>query len=449
MSYSNYYIPAIMRLDPEQGEKVLIGLLREPEYFHVLGQEMTRPFLVKPAGAFDRGMQYDRMWAAREGNAPAPADNERRRRYASALRDEIAHLKEESASAKESGPFIYRLKEFTRDLATIDGRGSTDVILEVLAVPSQWDESRRVETAERLLLSGVVLPTDLALSIVDGAADAMKRNGRQNGSEWVLKRALCLCPFTDDPAKGIDKMRDVLAARLLAPYELRDLVVPLGESRCDAAVDLLREFASSPDAFKEFSDTWPGAVAKLGTPAAHDLLLSFVDPDISGLAAEPRLDRDDSLVWRIAELAKKDMKVEARLRKLSERDLPPLKRHLLARVLSRMPTAEALQANLNLIDDALPSPVPRGTWEHVEGVFVQRRPSDQMENAFTLESSASNEIRARLFGMSVHDPRRRRAAFALLGHIEEWRLEHGRPTGEPRHPAFGSPDPWPPVEPRA
>jgi hypothetical protein len=72
-----------------------------------------------------------------------------------------------------------------------------------------------------------------------------------------------------------------------------------------------------------------------------------------------------------------------------------------------------------------------------------------MESAFTLESNASNDIRARLFHMSVHDPRRRRAAFAVLGHIEEWRLEHGRPTAEPRHPALGSPDPWPPVEPPA
>ena len=186
-------------------------------------------------------------------------------------------------------------------------------------MPSQWDESRRVETAERLLLSGVVLPTDLVLSIVDGAADAMKRNGRQNGGDWVFKRALCLCPFTDDPVKGIQKMRDVITTGMLAPYELRDLVVPLGESRCPAAVGLLRDLASSPDAFKEFSDTWPSAVAKLGTPAARDLLLSFVDPDIPGLTAEPRIDRDDVPVWRIAELAKGDQRVDARLRELSSR----------------------------------------------------------------------------------------------------------------------------------
>ena len=447
MSYSNYYVPAIMQLDPEQGERVLIGLLPEPEYFYVLGQEMSRPFLALPAGAFDRSLQYDQMWAARESKSPPPADNERRVRYAAALREEIARLTGESASAKEPGPAIFRMKEFARDLAAIDGRGSTDVVLQVLAVRARSDEARGVETAERLLLSGVVLATGLVVSIVDDAVESMKRNGRQNGSDWVLKRALSLCPFTDEPVKGIQKMREVLATGILMPYELRDLVVPLGESRCDEAVDLLREFASSPDAFKEFSDTWPAAVAKLGTPAASELLLSFVDPDIQGLATEPRIDRDDALVWRIAEIAKKDANVEARLRELSERDLPPLTRHLLARVLGLIPTAAALQANFNLMNNALPSPVPRGTWEQIEAAFVQRRPSDQMENAFTLESSASNEVRARLFDMAVHDPRRRLAAFNLLGLIEEWRLEYGRPTGEPRHPAFGSTDPWPPLEP--
>ena len=166
-----------------------------------------------------------------------------------------------------------------------------------------------------------------------------------------------------------------------------------------------------------------------------------------GLTTEPRIDRDDGLVWHVADLAKKDAKVEARLRDLSERDLSPLKRHLLSRVLGSMQTAEALLANLNLIDDRLPSPIPRGTWEQVEAAFVQRRPSDQMENAFTLEASAANYVRAKLFDMAAHDSRRRRAAFSLLGHIEEWRLEHGRPTGEPRHPSFGSTDPWPPLEP--
>jgi hypothetical protein len=48
--------------------------------------------------------------------------------------------------------------------------------------------------------------------------------------------------------------------------------------------------------------------------------------------------------------------------------------------------------------------------------------------------------------MANHDAKRRKSAFALLGQIEEWCLERGRPTGKPRHPDFQSSAP-PPAEP--
>jgi hypothetical protein len=32
----------------------------------------------------------------------------------------------------------------------------------------------------------------------------------------------------------------------------------------------------------------------------------------------------------------------------------------------------------------------------------------------------------------MNDPMRLQAAFSILGRVEVWRIEHGRPTGEPR-----------------
>jgi hypothetical protein len=51
--------------------------------------------------------------------------------------------------------------------------------------------------------------------------------------------------------------------------------------------------------------------------------------------------------------------------------------------------------------------------------------------------------------MVADDPKRSKSAFTLLGQIEEWRLEHGRPAGEPRHPDLASGNSWPPKEPGA
>ena len=72
-----------------------------------------------------------------------------------------------------------------------------------------------------------------------------------------------------------------------------------------------------------------------------------------------------------------------------------------------------------------------------------RRPDGHDSNVFTEHARASNELRVRLFGMVLQDPKRQKSAFMLLGQIEQWRLEHGRPTGEPRHPDLTSGQPWP------
>jgi hypothetical protein len=110
-------------------------------------------------------------------------------------------------------------------------------------------------------------------------------------------------------------------------------------------------------------------------------------------------------------------------------------------------TPEALAANLNLIDDARPSPVPQGIWDQLKSAFVARRPYGQNANVFTEHARASNELRGRLFRMATEDKKRQKSAFTLLGQIEEWRLEHGRPFGEPRHPDLASGQSWPPKEP--
>jgi hypothetical protein len=125
--------------------------------------------------------------------------------------------------------------------------------------------------------------------------------------------------------------------------------------------------------------------------------------------------------------------------------LPPAKRLLLAKVIGQRADLEAVMAGLNLTDDAVNPSIPYEIWSQMENAFVERRPHGQAENTFTLEPRSSNAVRARLLDMANNDERRKKSAFDLLAQIEEWRLEYGRPTGEPRHPAFDSGEPWPPM----
>lgn len=442
MSYTGWHIAAVMHLDASTAEQVLIDLLPEPEYLSDAAAAMARAFVPKSEQSFDRTIRYDLMWAAREGRVPPLGDDLRRTRFAAALNAEIKHLREQNQDGKPAAG----LKELAKALAAIDGRGSAAVVLDAIAKPGQWGQYACLDAAERLLRAGVILPATTAFAQVDSILERTEK-WMQDSDKHLLRRILALCPFVDEPAAGIAKMRDALGRRRLRGYELRELVTALGESRSDAVMDLLYELASDAHTFEQCEDNLINAFAALDTPRARELLLGFVDPDIRGIALTRRLHREDVLVARLAELAQRRPEVAARLWELCERDLPKLNRHVLSKVMDWLGTPEALAANLNLIDDAKPSPVPQGIWDQLEGAFVERRPYGENPNVFTEHALASNELRFRLFRMVHEDRKRQKSAFMLLGQIEVLRLEHGRPTGEPRHPDLSSGQPWPPKEP--
>ena len=441
MSYAGWHIAAVMYLDPPGAVPMLINLLPEPEYSSYVAAAMARDFVPESKRSFDREFRYDLMWDAREGSTPTLGDEQRRTRFAAALNAEIKRLREQNQDGKPATD----LKELANALAAIDGRGSSTAVLEVIAIPDEWDQYTCLNAAERLLMAGVVLPTDTTFALIDSITERMER-WMQDSDRYLLRRALALCPLVDDPAAGIARMRDVLDKRRLWGYELRDLVTALVESRSDAAIDLLYELASDAKTFEQYEENFINAIAVLDTPRAHEFLLSFVDPDIRALALTRHHYSEDVLVARLTELAQHSTEVAARLLELCELDLPENNRHILSKVMARLSTTVALVANLNLIDDAKPSSVPRGVWEQLESAFVEQQPYGKNTNAFTALARASNDLRARLFRMAFEDRKRRKSAFKLLGQIEVWRLEYGKPMDEPRHPNLESGQSWPPKE---
>jgi len=439
MSYAGWHIAAVVHLDQAGAEQVLIDLLPEAEYLSDAAGAMARDFVPKREHSFDQTFRYDLMWAAREGRVPPRSDDQRRTRFAAALNAEIKRRREQT----EAGKPVAGLKELATALAAIDGRGSAAAVLDVIAMPGQWDQYVRLDAAERLLMAGVALPATIGFALVDSVLERTEK-WMQDSDRYLLCRVLAVCPFVDDPAAGIAKMRDVLGKRQLWGHELRELVTAVGESRSDAAVDFLYGLAPDAQTLEHYEDNFINAITAIDTPRARELLLGFVDPDIRGIALTRRLRREDVLVAGLAELARRRPEVAARLRDLCQRDLPELNRHVLSKVIAWLGTPEGLAASLNLIDDGKPSPVPQGIWDQLESAFLERRPHGENTNAFTEHARASNALRVRLFRMAIEDEKRRKSAFMLLGQIEEWRLEHGRPTGEPRHPDLASGQPWPP-----
>lgn len=433
-SYSRWHIAAVMRLDPGGAERVLIELLREPEYLVDVADTMAREFALT--------IRYDAMWAARGGRTPPLGNDQRRKRFAAALKAEIERLRERSQDGKPAAG----LRQLARALAAIDGRDAAQVVLDIIAMPGQWDEYICLESAKLLLMAGAVLPATTAFAMVDAILQRSEEWSENSDKLFVLS-ILSLWPFFDDPAAGFARLRAMLGKWKLAEGDLRALIIALGESRSDVAVDLLCELASDARTFEQCVNEVLDALAALDTPRTRELLLGFVDPDIRGIALTHRPHRLVVLVARLMDLARRRPEVAARLQELCERDLPELSRDALSKVMNLLGTPEALAARLNLIDDANPCPVPQGIWDQLKSPFVEQRQDDRYPSAYTEHARASNEVRSRLFKMAIEDEKRRKSAFALLGQIEHWRLEHGRPTGEPRHPDLASGEPWPPMEP--
>ena len=102
-------------------------------------------------------------------------------------------------------------------------------------------------------------------------------------------------------------------------------------------------------------------------------------------------------------------------------------------------TMKALLTSLDLVrDDAIP-PIPFESYE--EWKMLSLRSS--LIAAWRIHTPWSPElltIRIRLLDMAVNDRSRRLSAWALLGQIEWWRLEYGRPIDELRHPFLESGD---------
>ena len=392
MSQAPWHISAVMRLDSTAAEQVLIDLLNEPEYRTAAAAAMARGYLPKPERTYETEFHYDLMWAAREGSTIPSGNDSTRTRFAAALKEEIERLREQNGD----GESAVGMKELAAALAAVDGRGSAAEVLEVIAVPGDWDHYTRLAAAEHLLIAGVVLPATSTIALADSIlADPYK--WAHSSDKYLLRRILALCLFVDDPSAGIAKVRDMFRNGRIRGHQLRELVTALGESRSDAAIDLLYELASDAETFEQCEDNFINALAALDMPPARELLLGFVDPDVDRIGQTRDPSRTDVLVARLTELAQAWPEIAARLQQLCDCDLPELNRQILSKVMGWLGTPEALAANLNLIDDAKPSPVPRGVRDQLESAFLEQRPSESFPDAFTQHARASNELRVRLF----------------------------------------------------
>lgn len=295
------------------------------------------------------------------------------------------------------------------------------------------------------------VPAEAALNVLNPVIEQVFKAGFYNNNQdfWLLKSGLCLLPFVDNPAIGISRIREVVVQTRFPRHGLPDIISALGYSRSPYALAFLRELAGSDaTGIKHMVRAWVNAVANLGGPESKELLLAFLDPRDNGFSPRLKIDNHDAelLASKIADIAGSDNQTKQRILRLSNQQLSPERRSLLLKVIAALGTSDAILAGLAVMNDGTDQAIPYELCKALENLFLEHRPYGTSGNAYTVMPRSSNEVRKHLFELVLTDQQRRQSAFAMLGQIEVWRLENGRPNTEPRHPALESCVAWPPLE---
>lgn len=442
-TWTTWYIRSIVALLDERADKFLIQLLNEPEYEHAVIEQIGREFGLPPT-SWGRSQSFETIWSAR---VTGPKSDPRRIEISNAIAMLMKKVDDSRSTERDAQSLNFRLKRLALGLSQTDPHTFKSQILTTLSLPGRYDAWITVDALHQLVFSGVQLSADECITLLDPSIDEMRKMGIRDQEQFLIKRYLALCVYVTPQSAGIDKIRQLAPIAHLSIYDFRDLLPALAHSRFDGAVGLMREMVQTPQNWQAIQYDWIEALTELETPNARQVALSFADPDLPGFSHKLDSGLFERVAGKIAKLASEDTKVDARIRELSGLSLDDQERELVALVLLATPTDETLLAALNLIDDSARPRTPWGLSKFLEQTFVERKPYEGDQGMFTLHAAAANDLREALYGMVFNDQRRKQTAYSLLGQIEEWRVEYGRPVDEPRHPAIHSGLPWPPPQP--
>ena len=201
----------------------------------------------------------------------------------------------------------------------------------------------------------------------------------------------------------------------------------MGASKTQEALQFLRELAGKGGSgIKDITKDWINAVATIGGAEAEEILMSFADPDLRVFESEVNFQDSheyDVLATRIAALADVKASLKERIFALCSTRLSASRSLLLAKIIARFGTEEALIEGLNLIHDDSNPRIHYDLWRAIEDFCMEKRPYGDATNVYDLEPQASNHLRRKLFEMALNDTIRQQSAFALLGEMKklgEW-----------------------------
>jgi hypothetical protein len=451
--WQQVHVRALLTLDAPDADEVLIALLNVDQYVLYAAKALLELAQIEPEipNPFVRE-SFREIWLAREGKRAARFEGGKRQKYAAALRSCLEQRLVQVRATSRPEDHARLPHELAAILAILDGAASSPLICDCAAIVDRWGGWHRAEALRQVLFSGGTVPFETAHAILESVLAQMtpQLHFQDDQGRGLVTSLLCLLLYTDQPERGIARIRQVLAEGRLYGYHLRGLVTALGHSRAPGALALLTEFAGpGTSTFSAVAMEWIEAVGNLGGRDGATTLLAFIE---AGCIAQNRVSPHDHHLFelaanRIATLAQTDDELQSKILALVNGPGQPERDFVIIKTVAALSSLDAMLITLNLAIEDRSHRWPYFVLEEAfqELCLIKRRtPPDS--NSYTLEPTPAVELRRRLLEIATAGDRRSRNAFSLLGQIDVWRLEHGKPPREPRHPAIESGVQWPALE---
>jgi hypothetical protein len=453
MSWTVWHVASIIRMAPKAAWNVLMNLFDEPAYeldaawglFQLCLREKLPPRVW--ARNFASRPKDPSQFRKGYGSVQARFLEPQRTQLVEVLRGRYIQLGDGEAETAELG--AYRRKSAAAVLAELDSIASRELVYDAfLNAPEQrwlYDGYARVDVLEAILIGGGTLPYEATARILEPLFTHFRKERWNDQEHDRAARAFALLLFTDDPAAGALQIRESFASAPLNVSALLTFVVRVGYSGSPEALEVLEQILSQPHAREHLGNSWIDAIAQIGSSASRDILLGLITGSDNDIPRAGGWGRNDRAAFHLAALFREDDAVRKKLLTLEKSKLSARGRDLLVRTLLQVGTEEALFSCLDAMNaSGLDGYTAHKLHEGFEEMFVKHVPISERSNAYRLSPRPANAFRSRLIEVSQTEGPSQESAKRLLMQIEFWRLEHGKPNGEARHPQFAKEVPWPP-----
>jgi hypothetical protein len=344
------------------------------------------------------------------------------------------------------------LVELVGILAQLDGVRSAELVCESAAVASRWGSWHRVDALRQVLFSGGAVPFETAHAILHGVIADVAPHGyyQSEQDKSVVTSLLCLLPFTDSPEQGVNAIREVLSGGRIYGHELRGVISALGHSRAPGALKLLTEISGpgNPN-LSSVAREWIDAIGNLGGRDAAETLFAFIEWAQNKENTLPHHEHHlfEHAASKLAALVQGVDELKLRILRLVNVPGTPQRDFMLIKSIVAMDSLDALLSTMNLAIEDRSHRWPYFVLEEAfQDLCLIKRRTHPDDSSYTLEPKSALELRRKLMEIVVIGDKRSWNSFSLLGRIDVWRLEHGKPLREPRHPYLDCGLQWPPLE---